>query len=440
MNRDFSKIAILPPYNNLMAQVIIKGNSSTKPKVVTDIGKITYDIPGNTYSVGKTNFWTYAKKLFGVDLQKNIGLTGKGLMGNMVKKDNYFIAEGIPITPFTDLDKVNEDPYQLAAIKVYSSNNILLTSTKTVIPVSTEMNCVGSGCHSNETQILNKHEKKGGFNPKNTPILCASCHSSNALGTKGNKEAKSFSFVIHDKHAEKAKDDCYKCHPGSKTQCYRDIMFSAGIKCTNCHGTMKDIAKSIEKGRKPWLEEPSCGNSKCHGKDYAEEKNKLYRQSKGHGGIYCSGCHGSPHAILPTTSKSRDNVQNVALQGFKGILKKCEVCHGVKPEGLGPHKIQLQKVSIESESIPTSGTKLLDAYPNPATERITVPFELAEEGNVHLEVFDMSGNLQVTALNQFLLPAKYNIDINVSMLNTGNYIFILTINNNKINGLFKIVR
>jgi hypothetical protein len=438
MNKDFSTIAILPPYNNLMAQVIKRGNVNTKPQILTDIGKITYEVPGNTYSVGKTNFWSYAKHLFGVTLQNNIGLTGKGLTGIMDKKDNYFIAPGIPITPFTDNDKKNEDPYQLALLTAYSLNNTFMASTKTVIPVSTEMTCVSSGCHTSEDQIINKHEKEEGFDPKNKPILCASCHSSNALGTKGIPEAKSFSFRIHDQHADEAKDDCYKCHPGKKTQCYRDIMFKAGVKCTQCHGTMKEIAKSIEKGRKPWLEEPSCGNSKCHGAYYAEEKGKLFRQSKGHGGIYCSGCHGSPHAIVPTADYARDNVQNVALQGYKGILEKCQVCHGVLPNGLGPHKLLLQKVSVVDESKPDNGTNLLNPYPNPAKDKISIPFEIGSEGNTHIEIYDLQGNLLITVLNQYLLPAKYSIDANLNSLNSGNYIYILSINGNKINGKFTV--
>ena len=40
-----------------------------------------------------------------------------------------------------------------------------------------------------------------------------------------------------------------------------------------------------------------------------------------------------------TSRVARDNVQQIALQGFPGTLKKCEVCHGVTPTGAGPHGI-----------------------------------------------------------------------------------------------------
>jgi hypothetical protein len=52
--------------------------------------------------------------------------------------------------------------------------------------------------------------------------------------------------------------------------------------------------------------------------------------------LFCSACHGSPHAIQPTVQPN-DNVQNIALQGFSGILRRCEVCHGYVPSGPGPH-------------------------------------------------------------------------------------------------------
>jgi hypothetical protein len=115
-------------------------------------------------------------------------------------------------------------------------------------------------------------------------------------------------------------------------------------KCQNCHGSVYNVGKTIEQnGREPWLEEPSCGSANCHGPQFAEEPGKLFRQSKGHGGLFCTTCHSSPHAIVPTT-EPRDNVQNIALQGFAGTLSECSVCHGYTPAGLGPHGIPAIKV------------------------------------------------------------------------------------------------
>ena len=64
---------------------------------------------------------------------------------------------------------------------------------------------------------------------------------------------------------------------------------------------------------------------------------KRYRDSTGHGGLFCETCHGSPHAILPS-SQPNDNIQNIALQGHAGTLEDCKVCHGSQvPSGSGPH-------------------------------------------------------------------------------------------------------
>ncbi len=334
-NKDFSKITVLPPYNNLRAQVIRKGSATELPQVVTAGFNVQYSIPGNTYSVGKTNFWDYAQQLFGVTLAPNIGLTGVGLTGSMVAADDHFYVDGIPITPYQDNNLVTESPFQLALVELRDNSNTLLFSTQPVIPVSNEMSCVSSGCHSSEQDILDEHDNEGGFDPNNTPILCATCHADNALGMPGQPGIESFSFVMHDKHKDKT-NDCYKCHPGANTQCFRDVMHTAGMVCQDCHGNMAQVALSIENGRQPWLQEPSCGSANCHGPNYAEEPGKLFKESRGHGGLFCSACHGSPHAIQPTVHPN-DNVQNIALQEYPGTLRRCEVCHTVVPTAPGPH-------------------------------------------------------------------------------------------------------
>jgi len=335
-NKDFSKLVVLPPYNNIHAQVIQLGDATRLPVVVTTGFRVTYEIPGNTYSVGKTNFWDYEVQIFGGSLPDNIGLTLSGLTGEMTASGDNFVVTGIPLTPFLDADLLHEDPFQLGLLKLYDGSNNLLATAPPVVPVSNEINCVSSGCHASETAILNAHNGEGGFDPANTPILCASCHSSNALGTTGLPGLPSLSEAVHKKHGEFT-NDCYKCHPGPNTQCLRDVMKTQhGFVCQTCHGTVTEVGESISSGREPWLQEPSCGATSCHGSTYAEEPGKLFRQSRGHGGLFCSACHGEPHAIVPS-GNARDNVQNIALQGFAGTLSRCQTCHGVVPTGAGPH-------------------------------------------------------------------------------------------------------
>lgn len=337
-NEDFSQAVILPPYNNVRAQVILRGDSLTLPQVVTAGLRVAYSIPGNTYSVGKTNFWDYEDQLFGVSLPPNIGLTGAGLAGDMEARENFFVVEGVPITPYTDANLVTEDPFQLGLLQLYNGSDQLLASTQPVVPVSNEINCVSSGCHSSVQAILNQHDNEGGFDPNNTPILCATCHASNALGAPGHPGVPSLSEAVHKKHGERT-NDCYKCHPGPNTQCLRDVMKTEhGFVCQTCHGSVTQVGESISSGRRPWFDEPSCGAAQCHGSTFAEEPGKLFRESRGHGGLFCSACHGEPHAIAPS-GNARDNVQNTALQGHAGTLSDCTVCHGVTPTGAGPHGI-----------------------------------------------------------------------------------------------------
>ena len=117
-NKDFSRICVLPPYNNVQAQ-IIKKQTGQQPQIVVAGYKLDYYIPGNTYSVGKTNFWTYAQELFGLPqpLPNNIGLTGSGLTGTFDTSGNGFIKTGVPVTPFQDNNLNQEQPYQLIRAK-----------------------------------------------------------------------------------------------------------------------------------------------------------------------------------------------------------------------------------------------------------------------------------------------------------------------------------
>ena len=344
-NRDFQDIALLPPYNNLYAQVIKRGDP---PQIVTSGLTVEYSFPENTYSVGKSNFWTYAQKLFGVALAPNIGLTGKGLAGKMDPKTDHFVAEGIPITEFND-NSTTPQPFQLANIVVKDSSGKVLTTNQAVAPVSTEMHC--DNCHFNgafgintgrvETNILTLHDKSElseypaghtGALMNRRPILCAECHASNALGAAGAPGVPNMSKAMHEKHKElvpNTTDGCYNCHPGPSTKCLRDVMSTQyNMGCTNCHGGMEQVKENPN----PWLNEPRCDT--CHTTVHQDQP--LFRQSKGHGGLYCEACHDSTHAIAQS-AQPRDAIKFINLQGYAGTLSKCTVCHLTQPTSGGPH-------------------------------------------------------------------------------------------------------
>ncbi|MCB9135319.1 MAG: cytochrome c3 family protein [Anaerolineales bacterium] len=358
-NRDFQDLAVLPPFNTLWVQVVRNGDP---PEVVTNGITVSYAFPDNTYSVGKTNFWDYEEMLFGVNLAPNVGLAGKGLSGTMDLETDHFVAVGIPLTEYRDSDLVNPYPYQLATITVRDEvTNNVLASTTVVAPVSSEMRC--DNCHYDgaiddiatgrvETNILTLHDQENAedYPPGHDtplmdrrPILCAECHASNALGAPGLPEIPSLSKAMHEKHAGEVTNDldgCYNCHPGPETQCLRDVMSQQeGMDCIDCHGNMENVSTNPN----PWLNEPRCDNTDCHGSSYAQDQ-PLYRNSAEHGGIYCAACHDSPHAIAPSR-EANDQIKFINLQGHVGPLDTCTVCHTTQPTDAGPHGIVIPNFS-----------------------------------------------------------------------------------------------
>ncbi len=331
MNRSFSDLCILPPFNNLWVQVIQRGNP---PRLLSEGVDLTYRFPANTTSSSKVNFWTYAPSLFGASLPADVGLTGHGLTGSLEYNGTAWEVTGVPITPFDDATPTTEQPYQLAEVTCLEAGGAtVLDQTVFVAPVSTEMHC--DKCHgaTPEIHILQEHDKEHGTTlMSQRPVLCASCHASNALGTTGQPGLPNLSRAIHKYHGEEvgATMNCYDCHPGAQTQCLRGAMFLAGKSCADCHGNMLSVGSS---SRRPWIDEPRCAT--CH-PEHPEETGKLYRQSRGHGGLYCAACHNSPHAELPT-AQPRDAMQALRVQGRATFIRDCSVCHSTRPSGPGPH-------------------------------------------------------------------------------------------------------
>jgi hypothetical protein len=243
--------------------------------------------------------------------------------------------------------------------------------------------------------ILKKHDDRwdikpylpqlqaGGYNYKSTlyqtaatgtPVLCAACHGDNALGMPGITPIASLSSDMHSLHGPQilisngqsldsnslASDlnSCYLCHPGPATLCKRGAMNTQ--LCSDCHG---DLSTVSDPARDPWYIEPAC--QMCHNtsqrytstfdtngqwrqttditfatnKDVPLPGANLYRFSTGHGSVFCSACHGSPHAEYPTL-QANDNLYPTTLQKYAAKITECTVCHTASltatPNG-GPH-------------------------------------------------------------------------------------------------------
>lgn len=342
---DYSGYLILPPGNNLKVQVF--KNEGKESKLINSNIEVHYKIIDNTTSADKSNFWEYARD-YGYDVEKNVGITGNGLSGSMKLSEDgkYYEATAIPVTPYND-GSTDLNPYQLASITVTDrkTGKELAKINDVVVPVSNEMDC--SICHgttNTDLNILKAHDKLSDTKlvadlAKGKRYKCADCHQDNALAESGKPGVLPLSEAIHGFHADKmsksnVKPECYSCHPGPITQCYRGIMYAEKVNCVNakCHGDMANVAKTQAEGRKAWLQEPDCSN--CHGKKYSANAGQLYSSSylqnnsnaEMNGFILCEACHNSPHAEWKSTNP-KDNLLPERLLSYPDYINKCSVCH-----------------------------------------------------------------------------------------------------------------
>ena len=391
LDADFGVFATLPPYNTIQAQVM----DSTGALVTSAAGvNVTYegiaDPTGsiNTTSAGKTNFWDHVEDLFGVSLSVNAGLKGKNMPGpgnpplpmTFDPSMNWFIAEGIPITPYDDLG--NKNTYPLMRITARNASGTLLASTNIVLPVSDEMDC--SACHASGSgpaakpssgwvfdpdfqrdfrlNILSLHDDRNLGNPTylaaltaagynraglfqtvtvdHKAVLCANCHLSEALAGSGRAGISALTSAVHTRHADVIdptnglaldatanRSACYRCHPGSTTRCLRGVMGAAvapdgslEMQCQSCHGLMSAVGSPARTG---WLDEPSCGN--CHTGTAVTNSGQIRYTSA----LTASGSRRVPASPVFTTNPDTP-APGFSLYRFSmghGGLQ-CSACHG----------------------------------------------------------------------------------------------------------------
>ena len=117
--------------------------------------------------------------------------------------------------------------------------------------------------------------------------------------------------------------------------------------CASCHGNVSYVGTNG--ARNPWFIEPAC--QMCHNTSqrfattfvngtwrktadttFATNANvpitvaNLYRFSQEHGTVFCSGCHGSPHAEYPTL-QANDSVYPTKLRRYVAKITECSTCH-----------------------------------------------------------------------------------------------------------------
>jgi hypothetical protein len=400
MDGDYSVLSLLPPYNTINAQLIDpQGVLVTDPQGqgITVTYEATPDPDGsiNTTSQGKTNFWDFVQGLFGSALPVDEGLTGVLMPGaantpqpmTWDPGSSWFIAEGIPLTPYDDAH--NKNTYPLMRLTARDAQHAVLATLDVVLPVSDEMDC--KSCHSSTSgpaampsggwvtdpnpqrefrlNILKLHDEKQAADPlfqqalafyqydaaglyatatAATPraILCASCHRSEALPTSGyppppaQPTIEPLTRAIHGHHASvidpltglslDAADDrsaCYRCHPGSVTRCLRGVMGAAvapdGTLAMQCQSCHGAMSDVGSPARTGWLDEPSCQN--CHTGTATQNNGQIRFLS-----VFDTPGHQRVAVDATFATNANTPLPGKSLYRFSsghGGLK-CEACHG----------------------------------------------------------------------------------------------------------------
>jgi len=251
---DYSVFSVLPPYNNLHAQLkdkngdlITSGVTVTYQSTMGTDGKLNTTSSEANNGTMKTNFWDHVGDLFGTTLTQDVGLTGNPMSSTTAApmtfnhNHQWWEAEGIPISPYNDDGSKNYYPLVKVTAKDTAGN--ILAQVDAVLPVSDEMDC--KRCHASNSvadakpsagwvnddnaqkdykyNILRLHDDEEpnavsdnlsalqakGYNydtngleataRAGTAILCVACHKSNALPGVG-LELKPFTQAIHSKH------------------------------------------------------------------------------------------------------------------------------------------------------------------------------------------------------------------------------------------------
>lgn len=357
---------LLPPANDIFAQLVRRGEV---PEIVTEGVRIHYKVEqGFEDPASQVRFWEFAESLFGKKLDRNVGLAGNDLFGEMELNGDLraFHADLIPVVPYPEGGGVN--PYPLFTVEARDEKTgAVLATTRIVAPTTTEMGC--RNCHGGEWKIagvagfsdetsrdvLAVHDKINGTDlvkraEAGNPMLCQSCHADPVLGTEGRPDTLNFPAALHGWHAnyltDRGAEACAACHPNNPegaTRCLRGVHDEMGLDCTNCHGTLEDHALSLLKkeqeagkekavelmanlkpravdavdainARTPWLQEPDCLN--CHVdfeppetmdafNTWTEGGSELFRLRRDDmDALMCEACHGSTHAVYPARQDS----------------------------------------------------------------------------------------------------------------------------------------
>jgi len=326
---DLSIYSLMPPYSTIHAQLMMGGLLVTNPAGITVTYQAVADASGsiNSTSQGKGNFYQYAQALYRVALSPDQGLAGFGMPGPSNQPQpmifdpgqNWFTAQGIPLTAYDDAGHKNYFPLMNLVARDSASN--VLASVNIVLPVTDEMDC--RSCHASgssmearppegwvwevdpvrdyKLNILRSHDDHQlgstryaqilgavGYNAgglvatvkqDGKPVSCLICHPTGAVAGTGASGMRPMTQIMHTKHSYVTDPHsgslltfmtnsaaCLLCHAGPEQQFVRGVHHNTvntdgtlAMQCQNCHGAMTAVGAA---GRNGWLDEPRCQS--CH--------------------------------------------------------------------------------------------------------------------------------------------------------------------------------
>ena len=98
--------------------------------------------------------------------------------------------------------------------------------------------------------------------------------------------------------------------------------------------------------------------------------------------------------------------------------------------------------SAPAPTNPVNSYVLYQNYPNPFNPATTIRYELPQDGQVTIEVFDILGQRVGTIVNEYKKADRYEVTLSSAGLASGVYIYQLRVNDfitSKENGFSKVI-
>ena len=115
-------------------------------------------------------------------------------------------------------------------------------------------------------------------------------------------------------------------------------------------------------------------------------------------------------------SAGQINITDLQVSGYFGS----EITHEI-----GPPMNYESGLNLDDSLFVPKEHKLFSAYPNPFNPSVNIPFELATQAHVVLNIYDLKGQKVETLMDKFLSEGGYEINWNASSYASGVYVCAL---------------